>query len=451
MTEKQQVVTRFAPSPTGFLHVGGARSALFNYFFAKQNNGKIILRIEDTDKERNKPEYTLGIIKAFEWLNLKFDETVKQSDNLAVHQKYLKKLLDSGHIYISKEEVVEEGQRAEVIRFKNPNKEIIFDDLIKGQIKFDTTELGDFVVAKSMDEPIFHLANVVDDITMGITHVIRGEEHLSNTPRQILIWEATGERPRPIYGHIPLILSETREKISKRKHGEIVAIEYYKEKGYLPEAVINFLAFLGWNPGGTEEIFSLEELVKKFDIHKVQKGGAVFNPEKLNWFNREYIKRVNKEERIKNYGEEIEKAGIKIADKSILEKVEPIITERVSKWSDIEEMIAKGEINFFFNKPIYKKESFLWKGKGDYQKTSQILSQVKDMLLSIDEKDFNAIKIKEILWPFAEQIGKGEVLWPLRYSLSGLEKSPDPFVITESLGKKESISRLDEAVKFLNE
>jgi glutamyl/glutaminyl-tRNA synthetase len=237
------IITRFAPSPTGFLHVGGARSALFNYLYTRQNKGKIFLRIEDTDKERSKPEYTQGIFDAFKWLGLQFDETVIQSDNLANHKKYLEKLLASGHIYFSKEEVKEEGQRAEVIRFRNPNKDIVFDDLIKGQIKFNTTELGDFIIAKSIEEPIFHFANVVDDITMGITHVIRGEEHLSNTPRQILIWEAIGERERPIYGHIPLILSDTREKISKRKHGAMVSVEYYRDNGYSSEALINFLAF----------------------------------------------------------------------------------------------------------------------------------------------------------------------------------------------------------------
>lgn len=245
-----KIITRFAPSPTGFLHVGGARSALFNYLYTKQNDGKIILRIEDTDKERNKPEYTQGIFDAFKWLGLEFDEIKIQSQNLAVHKKYLEKLLASGHIYVSKEEIKEEGQRAEVIRFRNPNKNIIFKDLIKGEIKFNTTELGDFIIAKSLDEPIFHFANVVDDITMGITHVIRGEEAFSQSPRQILIWEAIDEKERPVYGHIPLILSDTREKISKRKHGAMVSVEYYRDQGYLPQALINFLAFLGWNPGG---------------------------------------------------------------------------------------------------------------------------------------------------------------------------------------------------------
>jgi glutamyl-tRNA synthetase len=301
------IVTRFAPSPTGFLHVGGARSALFNYLYAKQQGGKIFLRIEDTDAERNKPEYTEGILKAFRWLGLGFDGTVIQSEQFATHKKYIQKLIDSGHAYITTNEAetlsrTKEwkgrmpqimGLRNSVIRFKNPKVKIAFDDLIKGHIEFDTTELGDFVIAKSLDEPIFHLSNVVDDITMGVTHVIRGEEHISNTPRQILIWEAIGERPRPIYGHIPLLLSDSREKISKRKHGEMVSVEYYEKNGYLPNALLNFLVLLGWNPGDTTEMLSLDDMIGRFDIGKVQKAGAIFNIEKLQWFNREYIKKLS--------------------------------------------------------------------------------------------------------------------------------------------------------------
>lgn len=445
----EKIVTRFAPSPTGFLHVGGARTALFNYLFTKQNKGKIILRIEDTDKERNRPEYADGIIRAFEWLGLSFDETLKQSDNLALHRQYLEKLIKDGSAFVSKEEPKEEGQRSEVIRFKNPNKEIIFEDIIKGKIRFHTAELGDFVIAKSVNEPIFHFANVVDDISSGITHVIRGEEHLSNTPRQILIWEAIGERPRPVYGHIPLILSKEREKISKRKHGEMVSVEYYKDRGYLPEALINFLAFLGWNPGGTEEIFSLAELVEKFDIKKVQKGGAIFNPEKLDWYNREYIRRLPKEKRIEYLRIELGKAGIGASDTALLEKIEPVIAERISKWSDIKTMAEENELRYLFEKPKWKKEDFLWKGVGQFAGISDILIAVSKIIENLPEEDFSAEKIKEAVWPFAEKTGRGETLWPTRYALSGLKKSPDPFVISSVIGKREAVGRLKEASEFL--
>lgn len=442
------IITRFAPSPTGFLHVGGARSALFNYLFTKQNKGKIILRIEDTDKERSKPEYTTGIIEAFKWLDITFDQTVKQSDNLAVHKKYLKQLIDSGHAYISKEETKEEGQRDEVIRFKNPNKDVIFDDLIKGQVKFNTTELENFVIAKSVDEPIYHLANVVDDITSGVTHIIRGEEHLSNTARQILIWEAINECPRPIYGHIPLILSDTREKISKRKHGAMVSVEYYRDKGYIKDALINFLVFLGWNPGGTEEIFTLDELIAKFDIHKVQKGGAIFNPEKLNWFNREYMIRLSD-------GEFDEKAKNFIptwvqSNPEIYARARSIIREKISVFYEIEKMFAPGgDLAFIKEVADYSTELLLWKKSPDREEAKKHLHEVKKSLESISETDFNVENIKSSVWNYAEANGRGNVLWPMRVSLTGQEKSPDPFVSSWIIGKKETLNRLDFALSKL--
>lgn len=439
------IITRFAPSPTGFLHVGGARSALFNYLYTKQNNGKIFLRIEDTDKERNKPEYTQGIFNAFKWLGLEFDQTFIQSDNLAIHKKYLEKLLASEHIYISKEEVKEEGQRAEVIRFRNPNKDIIFKDLIKGEIKFNTTELGDFIIAKSMEEPIFHFANVVDDITMGITHVIRGEEHLSNTPRQILIWEAIGEKERPVYGHIPLILSDSREKISKRKHGEMVSVEYYRDRGYLPEALINFLAFLGWNPGGTEEIFDLTELISKFDINKVQKAGAIFNPEKLKWFNREYIKRLSDQDfdnKAKNFLPKFLLDSVEIYN-----RVRTLIREKIVVFGDITKMFELGGELAFVEKLIdFPVDMLLWKKSPNREESLKHLNKIKEILQSIDSNLFTSDNIKNTVWNYAEESGRGNVLWPLRVALTGQEKSPDPFTSAYILGKIETLNRLDLAI-----
>jgi len=443
------IITRFAPSPTGFLHVGGARSALFNYIFTKQNKGKMILRIEDTDKERSKPEYTVGVIEAFKWLGLEFDQTVIQSENIATHKSYLERLLKDGHAYVSKEEVVEEGQRPEVIRFKNPNKEIIFDDIIKGQIKFNTTELGDFIIAKSIDEPIFHFANVIDDITMGITHVIRGEEHLSNTPRQILIWEAVGEKPRPVYGHIPLILSKERAKISKRKHGEMVSVEYYRDKGYIPEALINFLAFLGWNPGGTEEILSLDQIIEKFDIHKVQKGGAIFNQDKLNWFNREYILRLNDEDFDKKADPFIPE-WLK-NNKDQYARIRSLLREKISVFSDIAKMFEKdGDLYFVKELPDYNTEQLLWKKSPNREEASNHLLKIKEMLANIAESDFIVEKIKNTVWEYVERSGRGNVLWPFRVAITGQEKSPDPFNSAYIVGKKETLDRLNIAINKLN-
>ena len=268
-----------APSPTGNFHVGSARTALFNFLFARKNNGKFILRIEDTDKERSKKEFEDDIFESLEWLGLKHDELYRQSERGEVYKSYIEKMLDEGSVYESDDKV---------IRFKNPNKKIKFNDLIRGEIEFDTTELEDFVIAKSVNEPLYHLAVVIDDFESGITHVIRGEDHISNTARQILIQEAIGA-PRPIYAHLPLILAPDRSKLSKRKHGESVSLDYYRNKGYSPAAIINYLALLGWNPGTEQEIFTLEELIKVFDLSRVHKGGAIFDEKKLAWVNRKHF------------------------------------------------------------------------------------------------------------------------------------------------------------------
>ena len=262
-----KVIVRYPPSPTGLLHIGNVRTLLFNYLFAKQNNGQIVFRLEDTDKERSKKEYEEDIIENLKWLHIEpdFSTTVRQSERSEIYKKYLEKLISEGKAYLSKEENTEDGKRAEVIRFKNPNQKIKFNDLIRGDIEFDTTELKDFVIAKSLEEPVYHLAVVVDDFEMGVTHIIRGDDGISNTPRQILIQEAIGT-PRPIYAHLPLILAPDKTKLSKRKHGEQVSVSFYKSAGYLPEAMINFLAMVGWNPGTEQEIFSMEELIEKFDI-----------------------------------------------------------------------------------------------------------------------------------------------------------------------------------------
>ncbi|MDO8590761.1 MAG: glutamate--tRNA ligase family protein, partial [bacterium] len=243
-SKNKKVVTRFPPSPTGFLHIGGARTALFNYLFAKKNHGGILLRLEDTDVTRYKKEFEDSIVQGLEWLGITFDNSkpFKQSERVQLYRLHLKTLVKSGAAYLSKET---EGERSEVIRFKNPNKKITFHDLVRGEVSFNTSDLGDFVIAKSLEEPLYHLAVVIDDMEMGITHVIRGEDHISNTPRQILIQEALGFK-RPEYAHIPLILASDKSKLSKR-HGA-TSVENYREMGYLPEAIVNYLALLGWNP-----------------------------------------------------------------------------------------------------------------------------------------------------------------------------------------------------------
>ncbi len=393
MNNKENIVVRMAPSPTGNLHIGGVRTALFNYLFAKHNGGKYILRIEDTDKERSTKEFEQNILDSFEWLDLPYDEIYKQSERTDIYIKYVKKMIEDGTAYISKEEPKEEGQRTEVVRFKNPNKIVAFDDLVRGKVEFDTTELGDFVIAKSPEEPLYHLAVVVDDHEMGITHVIRGEEHLSNTPRQILILEAIGAT-RPEYVHIPLILAPDRSKLSKR-HGAVSALEY-EEKGILPSALINYLALLGWNPGTEQEIFTIDELIKIFDVSKIQKGGAIFDEKKLEWVNKEHIKLLPAEEQLK--------------------------------------LVAK---DFDTSEPVLDISKINWK---DTPK-EETAAHLKKVLTLLGDDD--------AIMAYATEAGKGNVLWPLRYSLSGKEKSPDPFSLMKILGKEESAKRIEKAISTL--
>ncbi|MES2203559.1 MAG: glutamate--tRNA ligase family protein, partial [Patescibacteria group bacterium] len=285
-----KVVTRFPPSPTGFLHIGGVRTALFNYLFAAHNGGKMFLRFEDTDKERSKPEFEKDILDAVNWAGIPYEmpAIARQSERNEIYKKYFATLVEKGLAYEA--EPGENNPDKKVIRFKNPNTTITFTDNVRGQVTFDTADLGDFVIARSMDEPLYHLAVVIDDHEMGVTHVIRGEEHISNTPRQILILEALGFT-RPEYAHIPLILAPDKTKLSKR-HGAVSATEY-RTQGYIPEAIVNYLALLGWNPGGEKELFTLAELAELFTLDRVHKAGAVFDIEKLKWFNHEHLKKLS--------------------------------------------------------------------------------------------------------------------------------------------------------------
>jgi glutamyl-tRNA synthetase len=438
--KNNKVITRFPPSPTGFLHIGRARTALFNYLFAKKNDGKMVFRLEDTDRTRSKKEYENSMIESLKWLGISWDNEVieRQSERTEIYKKYLRKLVDENKAYLSKEKI-EEGEKAgqenEVVRFKNPNTKITFTDLIRGDITFDTTELGDFIIARNIDEPLYHLTVVVDDFEMGITHIIRGDDGISNTPRQILIQQGIGA-PKPIYAHLPLILAPDKSKLSGR-HGAVSVTEYEKN-GYLPQALINYLALLGWNPGTEQEIFSIEELIQAFDISKIQKAGAVFNIEKLNWFNKQYISKMSDVEFSVYAGNFI--------SKDIPNKILPLIKEKISYFGEIEALL-NGELSFVDGVGSYDKESLKWKQEKDLVNTKEYLKMIIEKLNSID--DFSKESVKNILWPLAEEKGKGNILWPMRFALSGKEKSPDPFIISEILGKQETIKRLKFAYELL--
>lgn len=424
---KSKPRVRIAPSPTGLFHIGTARTALFNYLFAKHYDGEFVVRVEDTDKVRSTKEFEQNILDGLDWLGFKADEFYRQSERGEIYKQKLQELISADKAYVSTEET---GESKEVIRFRNSGKEIIFTDQVHGEIKFDTTELGDFVIAKNLDEPLFHLAVVVDDGELGITHIIRGEDHISNTPRQILIQEALGYQ-RPIYAHIPLILAPDRSKLSKR-HGATSLAEY-RGQGFLPEAINNFLALLGWSPqagkdGTDQEIFTMGELIEKFSLEAIQKSGAIFNLDKLNWLNREHLRRLTPEKQTDYVAE-----ALPNLDKKVLAKITTLILDKATNWEEIKKLEADGELTYFFEAPNPSKELL---------KTTEHLPKVVGLLEKIPESDWTAENIKNAVWDFATEVGRGDVLWPMRVALSGREKSPDPFTLASILGKEETIKRI---------
>jgi glutamyl-tRNA synthetase len=457
------VITRFPPSPTGYLHIGRARTALFNYLFAKKYDGKMVFRIEDTDRARSKKEYEENIVDCLKWLDIKYDSgPYRQSERGEVYAKYIQRLIDNGFAYLSDDIIdtnnITEGEdesltnpkaktedkRHQVIRFKNPNKKIKFHDLIRGDIEFDTTDLKDFVIAKSLNEPLYHLTVVVDDYEMGITHVIRGEDGISNTPRQILIQEAIGA-PRPIYAHLPLILAPDKTKLSGR-HGA-VAVTDYRELGYLPEAIINFLALLGWNPGTEQEIFSINELINAFDINKVNKSGAVFNIEKLNWYNKQYIQKLRDTDFISYASTFIPEWLNK--DSDTFKKLFPLLKDKITIFSDIKTLLDGGELAFIKEIKPYDKQMLLWKKTPDPALAKKHLIFVLETLQKLDHDSFTAEKIKSSIWSYVEANGKGDVLWPMRVAITGQERSPDPFISAMVVGREETINRISKAIELL--
>ena len=443
------VVTRIAPSPTGLLHIGTARSALFNYLFAKKYGGSFILRIEDTDKKRSTKEFETDILKGLKWLGLESDNFYRQSERLEIYKDHITRLIADDFAYISKEVSKDDpNAQVEIIRLRNPNKEISFDDMIRGTITFNTEELGDFVIARSTDEPLYHLAVVVDDHLMGITHVIRGDDHISNTPRQILIQEALDIK-RPQYAHIPLILAPDRSKMSKRSGATPIC--QYKEDGYLPEALLNYLALLGWNPGTDDELFTLSELVEQFDIKEVQKGGAVFSTDKLNWFNKEYIKHLSEEERHERIKDAIPESITQLKRyEEIIDRIIPVLEERISYFGEVEKLALEGELSFYFEQPDYTTTALLWKDKGSLNEVKAHLKVLIEKINTLEGNLITTEQVKESVWSYAQEKGKGDVLWPMRYALTGREKSPDPFVVSAIVGKEETILRLKYALKKIS-
>lgn len=438
------VVTRFAPSPTGLLHAGNYRTAVFAYLFAKHENGKFIVRIEDTDAARSKPEYEANIHEALAWLQLPADETYRQSEHRPRHRELLEKLIADGTAYVSKETPQAPGDREEVIRFKNPGGAITFTDVIRGEVSTDVADLGDFIIARSLDEPVFHFAVVVDDADEGVTHVIRGGDHISNTARQKLIRSALGFT-EPLYAHLPLIFGTDHKKLSKRAGAK--ALTDYRELGILPEALLNYLAFLGWNPGDDREYLSRDELVGAFDISRVQKGSAIFDEVKLFSVNQHWMRTLPVDEFIT-------RGALNAPDANKLKKIVPLLKERTKTFGEAREML-RGELSCLFTEPSLDRARLVAKEPSDRPDMTKIaLESLLEPLKALPE-DVSAEAVKEAIMPLADaeeakgKGGRGAVLWPLRYALSGQDYSPDPFTLISILGPHESLSRIRKAIAIL--
>jgi len=482
-TKVESVRVRFAPSPTGLLHIGSVRTALFNWVFARQHGGKFILRIEDTDTERSKQEYEEDILSNFKWLGLDWDEgpdiggpfgPYRQSERKEHYEKYLKLLLEHKKAYYcfcSKDQLeadrqqmlvegmppkytgrcrglsLEESEKRRssgepsVIRFYTPETEVEFDDLVRGKVKFDASLMGDIIIAKNVSESLYNFANVVDDELMQITHIIRAEEHLSNVPQQILLQNALGFRKLK-YAHIPLILNPDRSKMSKRHLDS--SVNDYRAQGYLPEAILNFLMLLGWHPKDNKEIFDSEEMVKEFEIKRVQKAGAIFNIEKLNWLNAQRIKKMNNYEIAALLEPFLKEKNIS-ASQEFVEKIIEAERERVKTIKDFIELS-----DFFFKLPDYESKMLVWKN-GTPDGTKKALAESEAALLEIPKENFEKETVIAALQKLVEKLGRGEVYWPLRVAVSGKQASPNPIVIMDVLGKEETERRLKIALNKINQ
>lgn len=449
----KHIITRFPPSPTGHAHIGSYRTAIFNYLFARKYGGNFLLRIEDTDKARSRKEYQDGIIESLEWLGVEYDDFSIQTENVQKHTEAMTSMIERGLAYISREEAKDgSGVMKDVVRFKNPNKVVMFKDLILGDISVDTTDLGDFVIGRNIEDPLYHLAVIVDDLNSGVTHVIRGVDHISNTPRQILLIEALGG-VIPTYAHIPLVLGEDKQKLSKRK-GALSVLEY-KKRGYLPQAILNAATFIGFNPGGEKEVYTKDELVEIFDITRVQKAGAVFNPVKLDWFNQEHMKLLSEAEyleQVRAFVPEDIKGSIldTVLDKVLIAQRDRLVYFGQTGDVLVEASYVYTDIDTPTTDLLLVPEKLRKDKTVTVESTKQILSQVLDIIKNIEEKDFNTVEtIKSQIWDFAEKEGRGIVLWPLRIALTNKEKSFDPFTTLWILGKEKAIQRIEKAVQAL--
>ncbi len=457
--------TRFAPSPTGYLHIGGARTALFSWLYARHTGGKFILRVEDTDAQRSTDESTKQILEAMEWLGLDWDEgPYYQSERLDIYRSYVDKLVDEGKAYwceCTPEELESKRKLAlenhtkpkydgtcrskclgpgpgRVVRFAMPATGVTsFDDMIKGRISVDNSELDDLVLLRSDGMPTYNLTVVIDDATMNITHIIRGDDHVNNTPRQLKIYEALGF-DLPLFAHVPMILGSDKARLSKR-HGA-TSVTAYKEMGYLPEALVNYLVRLSWSHGD-QEIFSLDELIKFFDFNTVGKAAAVFNPEKLLWLNHHYIKTGDPLRLAGLLPDFIEQKGFEIQERTYIEKVVIDVRERTKTLDD---MVEFGD--FYFSEkdaPEELKEKFF------KPELAVIFRSLIKRMETIDLADHAQIEesLKALLEEF--EIKFKILAQPMRVALTGKTVSPGIFEVISTLGSDRVIPRLNKALAYM--
>lgn len=506
--KKVSVRTRFAPSPTGYVHIGNLRNALYCYLYAKKHDGQFLLRIEDTDQNRYVEDAVVKLIQTLYTFNLNYDEGPHivdgghiedvgphapyiQSHRLEIYKKYAEQLVASGHAYYSfktgeeldairkklsatntvlKQHHLEENfTEAEVstkitqgekyvIRLKVPTSgKVSFEDMVKGKVEFDYSGIDDSVILKGDGYPTYHLASIVDDSLMEITHVLRSDEWLSSVPKHLFIYQSLNFKV-PQFAHLPLILNPDKSKLSKRQ-GDVAAEDYLK-KGYLPGAILNFVALLGWNPGEgeTEEIFSLEELVKRFDITHVNKSGAVFDIKKLNWMNAKYLReKLTLAEFIEltkdqlSAGLSTSTIGQTILDTPAkLDLFAKIARERIEYLQQLSEFFQE---NVYLNDSMidYPKEKLIWK-KSDQVDAKNMLSEVKSFLESVADDKFNEKDLETLVkgWITEKGYQVGNVLWPLRVSLTGQDRSPNPFEVTYLLGKDVALERISNAIEKLS-
>ena len=432
------VRTRFAPSPTGFLHVGGARTALFNWLFARKHGGQFILRIEDTDEKRNTPEANQVIFDGLNWLGLDWDEgpdkggdfgPYRQSERNAVYEKHLAVLQAGGHVY-------EDGGS---IRFRSPRKTVVVEDMICGRIEFDMSNPAthpDMTIRRPDGSWIFHFVNVVDDIEMKLTHVIRGEDHLSNTPKHIELYNALGATP-PKFGHIPLILNHEGKKLSKRDGGS--SITYFMDHGYAPEAVINYLCLLGWSPGENRERLDVAEIRELFDLEHINRRNAIFDLDKCFWLNGQHILAMSLERFIQLAKPFVDKAGVPYGSDAALLPALAIVKAKVKHLSDVPDWIG-----FLFTEDFAMDPEAVEKSL----KKAGAAGRVEALVKAFGEvSEWTHAKLEETLKATAASLGvkTGELVHPARVAASGRSVGPGLYEMLEVLGKDRTLARLERA------